>query len=128
MLSSLLERKECKWISVTNGDNIYGSSVVQNVRAARSRFSGVPGSGNYGSDEIDMILNPVDSRNFEDQDYVLRNELSQWDDRCKGIFAQLHMNRLAYTVQPIPVPGGMDLASVFLNRRKLVGEHLYFSK
>jgi hypothetical protein len=40
----------------------------------------------------------------------------------------LHLNRLAYTVQPIPVVGGVDLASVFLNRVKFASEGLYFSK
>lgn len=90
-------------------------------------LTGLTDAGTFSND-INMILNPVDSRNFGDQDYVLRNELTLWTDRCTGIFAQLHLNRLAYTAQPIPVPGGMDLASVFFHREKLIQERLFFSK
>ena len=43
---------QCAWISVTNGDNAYGFAVVDKVlsEAARAR--------------PDMILLPMDSRNF----------------------------------------------------------------
>ena len=45
-------RVECKLISITNGDNAYGTNVVKQV---------------LGVNNIDMILNSVDSRNFLDQ-------------------------------------------------------------
>jgi hypothetical protein len=65
VLNALLARKECKWVSATNGDNAYGSEVVERILSA----SHAPGSAK----QPDMLLLPMDSRNFADQGtFVLR--------------------------------------------------------
>ncbi len=58
-------------------------------------------------------------------DYNKRHE-SELVDRCKGMHGMLNYNLLAYTVQPIPFLGRVDLAAVFLHRRKFAAENLLF--
>lgn len=110
---------ECRWVTVTNGDNAYGSEVVENILRV----------GGSSSDEVDatpaMLLNPIDSRNFAEQDYVFRNT-KRWEDGCVGVRAMLFSNLLAFTIQPQPVMGRVDLAAVFFSRTKLQSENLYF--
>ena len=60
-------------------------------------------------------------------DYNKRHE-SELVDRCKGIHGMLNYNLLSYTVQPIPFLGRVDLAAVFLHRRKFAAENLLFGK
>ena len=52
-------------------------------------------------------------------DYASRRE-QRWDQRCVGIEGMLRHNLLAYTVQPGPFPGRVDIASAFFSREKLV--------
>ena len=60
-------------------------------------------------------------------DYNKRME-SELTDRCKGIHAMLENNLLAYTSQPIPFLGKVDLAAVFLARQKFASENILFGK
>ena len=113
----LMHEKGCDWISATNADNIYGSEVIQNIRQEAQSPSQGP---------AEMILTPLDSRNIADQDYAARNEKKSWDQRCVGIEAMLQYNLLAYTVQPLPVVGRVDLAAVFLSASRLKSEYLFF--
>ena len=48
----------CKWISSTNGDNIYGSDVVHSVLTSPKY---------YGETNYDAVLVPLDSRNYAEQ-------------------------------------------------------------
>ena len=48
---------ECKWISVTNGDNVYGSNIVELVLSQSTD----------GEKSVSMLLAPIDSRNFAEQ-------------------------------------------------------------
>ena len=59
--NKLLQRRECKWVSATNGDNAYGSEVVERILDA-------PHLQNSAA-QPDMLLLPMDSRNFADQGY-----------------------------------------------------------
>ena len=59
VLNKLLQRSECKWVSATNGDNAYGSEVVERILDA-------PHLQNSAA-QPDMLLLPMDSRNFADQ-------------------------------------------------------------
>ena len=61
VLNKLLQRSECKWVSATNGDNAYGSEVVERILDA-------PHLQNSAA-QPDMLLLPMDSRNFADQGY-----------------------------------------------------------
>ena len=50
---------QCKWISFTNGDNAYGSEVVDRIlNSPNLRFT---------NKQADMLLAPLDSRNYADQ-------------------------------------------------------------
>lgn len=60
-------------------------------------------------------------------DYHKRQE-SELGDRCKGVHAMLLNSLLTYTAQPIPFLGRVDLAAVFLNRRKLAAENVVFGE
>lgn len=58
-------------------------------------------------------------------DYHKRQE-SELSDRCKGLHSMLQYNLLTYTSQPIPFLGRVDLAAVFLHRRKFASENILF--
>jgi hypothetical protein len=59
VMEQLLDRKECKWLSATNGDNAYGSEVVHRILHAPHQQT--------AESQADMLLLPMDSRNFADQ-------------------------------------------------------------
>ena len=54
--NKLLQRSECKWVSATNGDNAYGSEVVE-------RILGAPHLQNSAA-QPDMLLLPMDSAKY----------------------------------------------------------------
>ncbi len=56
VLNKLLQRSECKWVSATNGDNAYGSEVVE-------RILGAPHLQNSAT-QPDMLLLPMDSAKY----------------------------------------------------------------
>jgi hypothetical protein len=56
-----VKREDCRWLSATNADNIYGSGIVKNVRNVL--FQPEPDERS----PPDMILTPLDSRNFPEQ-------------------------------------------------------------
>ncbi|KAJ1416686.1 hypothetical protein B484DRAFT_153803 [Ochromonadaceae sp. CCMP2298] len=120
VLRQILGKPECRWISATNGDNAYGSELVDRV----INSSGGSGGGS-GSGQADMILAPMDSRNFADQDNNLRRDFD-WDRRCLGIKAVLALSGLAYTASPVPKIARVDLAAIFLRRAKLLAENVWF--
>jgi hypothetical protein len=59
-LKRLLQEQSCQWLSVTNGDNAYGSDVVRNV-LRHIEFSAVNAADHRPAQ---MLLAPLDSRNF----------------------------------------------------------------
>jgi len=66
---------------------------------------------------------PLDSKDYAHQDYIQRQH-RRWDQRCTDVEAMLHHNLLAYTTQPIPHPGRVDLAAMFLFRDKIVSDNI----
>jgi hypothetical protein len=50
------QQGDCKWVSVTNADNVYGSDVVRSVREAEA--------DEVGETAPDMVIAPLDSRNL----------------------------------------------------------------
>jgi hypothetical protein len=68
VLRRLLQETTCTWLSVTNGDNIYGSEVVQRVLRHHLGSGGGSGSGVQrnarSKGPAQMLLAPLDSRNF----------------------------------------------------------------
>jgi hypothetical protein len=64
VFKQILQREDCRWLSATNADNIYGTNIVENVRSTLGKLKpreAIP----------DMILTPLDSRNFAEQGEVL---------------------------------------------------------
>ena len=55
VMSMLKSQAECKYLSITNADNVYGSEVVERV------LHWTPSPGQLPPD---MLLAPLDSRNF----------------------------------------------------------------
>lgn len=110
---------QCKYITVTNSDNVYGTEIVQRVLTTHVRSKKAA---------PDMLLAPLDSRNFAYQDLSNRGLEREFTSRCTEIMAKLDFNHLAATAQPIPKLGKVDLASMFFNREKLAKENLNFSE
>lgn len=54
-MSMLKSQSDCKYLSITNADNVYGSEVVERV------LHWTPSPGQLPPD---MLLAPLDSRNF----------------------------------------------------------------
>jgi len=53
-LRLVIQKPECKWVSVTNGDNSYGSEVVESILSPLTP-------------KVNLIMLPMDSRNFAAQ-------------------------------------------------------------
>jgi hypothetical protein len=53
------QNTQCKWLSITNGDNIYGSDVFKHVLEV--------GVLKNNGKSPDVMLSPLDSRNYADQ-------------------------------------------------------------
>jgi hypothetical protein len=64
VLSQLAMNTECTYLSVTNGDNVYGSEVVE--RVIDQSYKKGRGKGSQSA-PMDIILSPLDSRNFAQQ-------------------------------------------------------------
>ena len=58
-MSYMKHNTHCKWISFTNGDNAYGSEVVERILNSQSHP--------FTKKQPDMLLAPLDSRNYADQ-------------------------------------------------------------
>lgn len=58
-MRNLLQNTECKWISFSNGDNAYGSEIVERVRHTLPHRD--------SNAQANMVLAPLDSRNYADQ-------------------------------------------------------------
>lgn len=48
------------------------------------------------------------------------------DEYC-GLLSNIEHNGLTYAIRPMPIPGKIDLASVFFQRDKLAQERTFFS-
>lgn len=127
-LRKVLGRGDCQWLSATNADNIYGTEVVERVRRAGTGASiGIPNSDSASAGPPpDMILIPIDSRNFMYQDFQNRKLIRQWDQMCVGLESMLEITLLGFTTQPRPVVGRVDLAGVFFSRPRLLAENIFF--
>jgi len=158
---------QCKWLSVTNGDNAYGSDVFDLILKTKPlhETQKVP----------DVVLSPLDSRNYADQGsfspglseivranrrpslknlstyavmvvYKVTSVFSSlslsdysrkrmdlkvhdsWELHCGWLEAELSRTRYGYAMTPYPNVGGLDLAGLFMQRKKFVETGVYFSK
>ena len=62
---------QCKWISFTNGDNAYGSEVVDRILNSRTQP--------FSKKQADMLLAPLDSRNYADQGKNIAFNIFEYD-------------------------------------------------
>lgn len=114
-----MEVPQCRLISFTNADNIYGSDVIRRVRSVAT----------HEPDHPKMVLTPLDSRNFIYQDLMGRNGGAVgFQSVCTALLVVLEVNTLGLAVQPRPILGKIDLAGVFFDREQLIKEKIFFSK
>ncbi len=132
-LRKLLHRTDCSWLSATNADNIYGTEIVERVRRAghtsmgnAASYSVASGGRSVSAELPDMVLVPIDSRNFMYQDMESRKLLRHWDQMCVGLESMTEINLVGFTTQPRPVVGRVDLAGVFFSRPRLLAENIFF--
>jgi len=119
VLKLLFDREECEWLTVTNADNVYGTEVIDRVLNTK------PNS--FTGEMPDMVLAPLDSRNFDNQYSISRDEFGEWHYPCGNIVANTNFNLLAAAIQPLPMIGRVDLASVFFKKEKWKSENVLFS-
>lgn len=60
----LLQRKDCRWLSATNADNIYGSEVVERVRNVVKNPEIYKTKHKFYRTIPDLVIAPLDSRNL----------------------------------------------------------------
>ena len=58
----------------------------------------------------------------------MRGEASSWSDKCINVVANLRMNLLAATIQPLPRLASIDLAAAFFSAEKWKEEQVFFGK
>jgi hypothetical protein len=63
-LRYLVNREDCRWLSATNADNIYGVEVVERVRNAVSYPSIYKNKHPFYQTVPDIVIAPLDSRNW----------------------------------------------------------------
>lgn len=54
-MRQLMQKPQCAWMSITNGDNAYGSAVVSTVLGAAKTVTPTP----------NLVMLPMSSRNFD---------------------------------------------------------------
>ena len=62
-MDQVLTHKECKWVSVTTGDTVYGTEVVNRVLTASVKQQPQERS----QVQVDLLLAPLDSKMFADK-------------------------------------------------------------
>jgi len=113
-LEKIRDEQQCKWICITNGDNMYGSTVVQGV------LNAAPNKGSLKLPE--MIAVPLDTRIFPDIDYKCKRSLDgkvhSWDEHCTEFDIKFLSRKYAYARPVFPTIAGIDLAAMFMNRQE----------
>lgn len=115
----MLKKEGCNYISATNGDNIYGSEVVERVRNAKQ--------APFAEETPDMVITPLNSRNFIDTVYHYSKQLNDWSSRCWAFDSSVTITYTHSTALSRPKLERIDLASVFFNREKLLHEKVFFN-
>jgi len=59
---------------------------------------------------------------------AMGNAPDSWELRCGPLEAELARTRYGYAMTPFPNLGGLDLAGLFMDRKKFVATGIYFSK
>jgi hypothetical protein len=60
----MVHRKDCRWLSATNADNIYGTEVIERVRNVINFPEIYKDKFHFYQKVPDMVLVPLDSRNW----------------------------------------------------------------
>mmetsp|Transcript_15846 Transcript_15846/g.26646 ORF Transcript_15846/g.26646 Transcript_15846/m.26646 type:complete len:344 (-) Transcript_15846:126-1157(-) len=122
-LRQIVGKPQCRWLSVTNGDNAYGSSVINSVLTMKPQST----TGQIPH----MYMTPIDSRNFALGEYKLkragRGGYQGWKDHCRDFEAKFQATMYGYTLRPHPWVGLVDIAAVFFDRDRFKAANTYFS-
>eukprot|EP01039_Chlorochromonas_danica_P008879 gene8879-9794_t len=145
VLQKVVQESSCSYIAVTNAINIYGSSVISNVRQSLSLYLQSYPILHTAKDEkqveekeqqlnhhhqrlhqvdpVDIFIAPMDSKDFMYKDHARRHFEPSAHGLCVSLIVSLHVNILGYladirpSVEEIP-----DIASVFFSRKRLLDE------
>jgi len=118
-LRLVMQKPECVRLSVTNGDNAYGSEVVDYVLSSKAAV------------DADLVLLPMDSRNFVSEDVTpLRYEYTgdKYDTYCRFFEARHREHPYGFARMSAPHAGGVDIAAVFIERDKLLDTKIFFNE
>mmetsp|Transcript_32558 Transcript_32558/g.71644 ORF Transcript_32558/g.71644 Transcript_32558/m.71644 type:complete len:601 (-) Transcript_32558:577-2379(-) len=112
---------QCYWLSITNADNVYGSEVFNNVL--------LHGKGTHAN----AYIAPMDSRNFAETAYFHKriangDGTDTWDQRCGFLEDELKKHRPGFAMTGTPRVGQIDLAGLFMERRRFVETNISFCK
>lgn len=112
---------------MTNAENVYGSRVVELVRAAAHRP--IPSLVGRRTPFPDMILVPIDSKSFHHREFNAKaSNVMRQGEYCKDFHNMMELSLMGYTIQPRPMVGRIDLAGLFFLKDKLAQENVFFSK
>lgn len=147
-LRIVMQKPECTWLTITNGDNSYGSEVIESILSPTTP-------------KANLILLPMDSRNFATQGAKVschffssrRLHRSPLFLRLRSTFCltdgdglRIRLSNTGYTGYcryfekrhkkhmygfariAEPKVGGVDVAAVFIERDKFVATNSFFSK
>jgi hypothetical protein len=59
---------------------------------------------------------------------IAMNRHDAWDLRCGFLENELSRTRYGYAMTPWPTLGGLDLAGLFMDRKKFISTGVYFSE
>lgn len=79
-----------------------------------------------------MLINPLDSRRFQEQDMLFQKQfIAQKEPKLEeycALLSNLQLTTLTFGVRPVPYVGSIDLAAVFFSAEKMMREKLLFSE
>jgi len=117
-LRLVMQKPECVRLSVTNGDNAYGSEVVATVLDPKATSA-------------DLILLSMDNRNFarsECRQLRKKNKNEDYTGYCEYFEKKYKEEIYGYARTPAVRIGGVDLASVFIERNKFIKSNIFFNE
>lgn len=120
VLQRVLQQPNCKYISFSTGNNIYGSNVVESVQSAVARqadvYSSATGSkqpltaaqraynaltsSNLKADPVKMIVLPVDSKMYLYKEHAARDYKPSAEGACTSLIVSFHVNVLGTSPSP----------------------------
>lgn len=133
ILNQVKLESDCRWLSISAGNIVYGSEVVAMVHGV-GVTSLVQEHVSSSEEEEEVLINrevslppqlvlvPLDSKQFHHNNIIAKQGmLKKWNKvKCVSFEAMMKMNLLGYTDKPVPQVRQVDVASAFFLREKFV--------